>query len=378
MENDAPSPKNDVLARRTRTHEFRILDLEAENAVLRLQNSHHIEDNAAMCAQRDAYKADRDRYKAELDELRGKYEALERTLKPPKRKYEPEADGGDLGDQRDAGLHGENLKSPVDESWSPTTNNFPDSNSKLGEQILRKPGSLTNEHEHKSYQRSPVVATPSLPTISPAERTNDPRKATCQNRPLILARLAILLEWPLASYKLFIVNPGQQFFVFQPGQQFAALHFCFIFIQLRLEEQLIIVNLLSNEHSFVHLRAAIRKLFIPILIPALFSLGEGHDAGREAKLDLEFVSAALLIRFAWMMTIPGEGSIGFILVFAFASVSVLIAIFFCPSPSFSESMAEDASIPRFAPLGVSAADLHLFDAVQKLAKTFGRRFPLGI
>ncbi|KAF8217173.1 TAP-like protein-domain-containing protein [Mycena galopus ATCC 62051] len=31
-----------------------------------------------------------------------------------------------------------------------------------------------------------------------------------------------------------------------------------------------------------------------------------------------------------------------------------------------------------APLGVSAADLHLFDAVQKLAKTFGRRFPLGI
>ncbi|KAF8217171.1 hypothetical protein K438DRAFT_2082485 [Mycena galopus ATCC 62051] len=146
MENDAPSPQKDVLARRTRTHEFRILDLEAENAVLRLQNTHHIEDNAAVYAQRDEYKADRDRYKAERDEVRGKYESLKRTLKPPKRKYEPDADG----EQRDAGLHGENLKSPVDESCSPTTKKLPDLHSKPREQILRKPGSLANEHEHRA------------------------------------------------------------------------------------------------------------------------------------------------------------------------------------------------------------------------------------
>ncbi|KAJ7227715.1 hypothetical protein B0H12DRAFT_1148652 [Mycena haematopus] len=182
MENDGSSRPSDAaslsrtndgfFARQLRTHEFRILTLEAELAVLRLQNTHHAEDNAAVCAQRDEYKAERDRYKSERDEVRRKYEGLKKSwtgLRQRYRKYEPGSDGGE---QRDAPLHGE--KSPVEESCSPVTRrcaskflntNLP-SNSNLGESIVRK----------ASECRNLLQTSPGVPAISPLERTNDPRK----------------------------------------------------------------------------------------------------------------------------------------------------------------------------------------------------------
>ncbi|KAJ6481076.1 hypothetical protein C8R45DRAFT_1215916 [Mycena sanguinolenta] len=177
MENDAPSSQNDVLARRTRTHEFKILSLEAEVAVLRLKIAHHVEDNTAVCAQRDEYKAERDRYKSERDELRRKYEGLKRTfaVTAPKRKYEPDADGEGL---RDAAASGETRpkESPGEASWSLVTK------SKLGEPIVRRASEPTLSANEPSankrrLQTCPVLAAPSISlSASSIERTNDPRK----------------------------------------------------------------------------------------------------------------------------------------------------------------------------------------------------------
>ncbi|KAF7370085.1 hypothetical protein MSAN_00638500 [Mycena sanguinolenta] len=154
MENDAPSSQNDVLARRTRTHEFRILDLEAEVAVLRLKIAHHIEDNAAVCAQRDEYKAERDRYKTERDDCRN---ANTNPMKTVGSSGTPWRQAG--------GVLAKRCPPPVTEK------------SKLGEPIARRvsePTSLANER--RLSQTCPVSGTPSLPAISLIERTNDPRK----------------------------------------------------------------------------------------------------------------------------------------------------------------------------------------------------------
>jgi hypothetical protein len=81
MENGAPPPENDMLAR-LRAEEFKSLGLEAELAVLRLKLVHDGEDLVAARSRCSKYKARWEHTERELAELRAKYEGLKRKLAP--------------------------------------------------------------------------------------------------------------------------------------------------------------------------------------------------------------------------------------------------------------------------------------------------------
>lgn len=81
MENGAPPPENDMLAR-LRAEEFRSLSLEAELAVLRLKLVHDGEDLVAARSRCSKYKARWEHTERELTEVRAKYEGLKRKLAP--------------------------------------------------------------------------------------------------------------------------------------------------------------------------------------------------------------------------------------------------------------------------------------------------------
>ncbi|KAJ6582326.1 hypothetical protein B0H19DRAFT_1252431 [Mycena capillaripes] len=174
MENDAPPPETDVLAR-LRTEEFKSLELEAEVARLRLKNTHNIQDIVAAQAECSEYKMRCERAEREVGELRAKYEGLKRrfspnlNLKASFRKHEPDAESGERreGDLK-AVLPSESpLASPP-----ASTSKLPDTNSKLGEPIVRKASASSTDGREIPWPQSPVVPSPFIPS------SNDPRKRT--------------------------------------------------------------------------------------------------------------------------------------------------------------------------------------------------------
>ncbi|KAJ7905911.1 hypothetical protein B0H13DRAFT_2663112 [Mycena leptocephala] len=177
MENGAPPPENDMLAR-LRAEEFRSLSLEAELAVLRLKLVHDGEDLVAARSRCSKYKARWEHTERELTEVRAKYEGLKRKL-APKRKHEPDID--DAGERREHNSFalscGED--SPVEE-FNPSTNKTPDPNSKLGDPIVRKVSVSSVDERDSVWPKSPIITTASpihaIPSSNSADRTSDPRK----------------------------------------------------------------------------------------------------------------------------------------------------------------------------------------------------------
>ncbi|KAJ6577594.1 hypothetical protein B0H19DRAFT_1120541 [Mycena capillaripes] len=172
MENDAPAPDNDVLAR-LRASELKSVELEGQIAVLRLKNAHKLEDMATAQSERNAYRARCHRAERELTELRAKYEGLKRRVPPNllKRKHE---DGGDDVERPERVSRGE--ESP-EVSPQVAVRELPDAHSNLGEPISRKSSassSTSTDERNNPWLRSPVVVSPSLPAM--LSSTSDPRK----------------------------------------------------------------------------------------------------------------------------------------------------------------------------------------------------------
>ncbi|KAJ7752921.1 hypothetical protein B0H16DRAFT_1545355, partial [Mycena metata] len=177
MENDAPPPENDLLAR-LRAQEFTTLELKAQIDVLKLKIAHQNEDLVVEQRQHAKYKTRCGGVEAELAHVRSKYESLKRKCvvpQPPlKRKFDSDSDGAEA---RERELRCEH--SPVDGASPPEDGKLPDALqlSRLGDASSRKTSvSSSIDEQDNVWPRSPVVPGPGIPCSSSFARTNDPRK----------------------------------------------------------------------------------------------------------------------------------------------------------------------------------------------------------